>query len=259
MTAWSDVWPEHLGNATNYQGSGHGFVEGPGNHNPWTEELGIGDAAYCAAGATRVAAHHGVDWGADAQIPHKGIAYSPDFEPWGKARGAWVYDHASRGQPCDLVPGDIVTYSWSGGSVADHTETVVQVYADDTFDTIGYNTGSPEGCHWPVRRDRKYLLGRLRMQGVVYTVPVPPAPVPTPTPVPPAPTPTEDDMLPLIHLIPENAQPGDPQWLWNLVTDTKRWIPDGVSAGDADKARIAVLHTTKAFIDGIATVGPAPA
>jgi hypothetical protein len=181
VTDWGTVAPD--------EAAWNGWVEGPGNHNPWTEELHIGDAAYCAAFATRMPAHHGVDWGPDAQMPHAGIAYSPLFESWGGRRGAWRYDHASRGDPADLQPGDIVTFDWNNDGVADHTETVWQVYADGTFDDIGANTGHPEGVHVPVRRNRSYLLGRCRSNGVIYGVAPGPAPPPAPAPPPPPPAP----------------------------------------------------------------------
>jgi hypothetical protein len=187
---WADVWPEHHANI--------GFVEGPGNKNPWTEELNIGDAAYCAAAATTIPHHHGVTWPADAQMPGRGIAYSPYVRQCAERHGYWQYDHASKGQPCDLQPGDIITLDWGGDGVDDHTETVIAVYGDGTYDTIGYNTGHPEGCHAPIRRDRKYLVGRWRMNGSMYGAVAPtPQPVPQPVPQPtPHPTPTPAPAFP---------------------------------------------------------------
>jgi hypothetical protein len=151
MTTWGQVWAVHKKNI--------GFMEGPNNKNPWTEELGIGDVAYCSAAASVVPHNQGVQWPNWAQHPPKGEAYSPDWEHF----PSWKADHSSQHQPCDLLPGDIVTYDWDDDGTADHTETVVDVRADGTFVTIGYNTGSPEGCHYPITRDRRFLvLGGLR-------------------------------------------------------------------------------------------------
>lgn len=172
MTTWDEVWAEHQRNI--------GFREGPGNRNPWTSEMGAGNAAYCIAAATIIPHHHGVQWWADAQFGVKGYAYCPYGRVGAERHGVWQFDHASTGQPCDLLPGDILLFDWNNDGVADHAETVVAVYADWTYDTIGYNTGSPEGCYFPVRRNRKYLLGRIRMHGTFYTA----APIPVPVPGP---------------------------------------------------------------------------
>lgn len=204
MTAWADVLDEHRVNV--------GFVEGPNNANPWSAELGIPHVAYCAAAATRVAAHHGVDWGPDAQFPHKGIAYSPYVKTWGEARGLWRDDHPAAG--VDLQPGDIVLYSWNHDTVADHTESVVMVYLDGTFDTVGYNTGSPEGCH-SVHRDHKYLLGRVRAVGTIYQLPAPPAPT----------TPGEAIAMGYIAAVMPPVNPGphaDGRWVFAAVTPEGR-------------------------------------
>lgn len=176
MTVWSDVW--------NALRSHIGFVEGSGNRNPWTEAMRFGDCAYCSAFQT-VCPHQeaGVNWPGYVQVPPVGEAYSPNWSRF----PSWAFDHASRGQPVDLLPGDIVTYDWGGDGTADHTECVVQVYADGSFDTIGANTGSPEGVHCPIRRDRRYLVGRYRPSAAgVWSGggPVPgPAPAPPPGPV----------------------------------------------------------------------------
>jgi len=156
MTTWGQVWAAHKKNI--------GFVEGPNNKNPWTEELGIGDVAYCSAAASVVPHNQGVQWPNWAQHPPRGEAYSPDWEHF----PSWKADHSSQHQPCDLLPGDIVTYDWDDDGTADHTETVVDVRADGTFVTIGYNTGSPEGCHYPITRDRRFLVGRFRSEVVIY-------------------------------------------------------------------------------------------
>lgn len=176
MTTWAQVWAEHQRNI--------GFTESRGpNVNPWTQEMGFGNVAYCSAAASVVPHHQGVQWPSWVQVPPKGEAYSPDWQHF----PSWMFDHASRGQPCDLQPGDIVTIDWGGDGVADHTETVVQVYADGTYDTIGYNTGHPEGCHYPIRRNRTYLVGRFRAQGFIYDGTPGPGPGPTPPPAPSGP------------------------------------------------------------------------
>lgn len=155
---WAAVKAEHMRN--------DGFVEGPGNKNPWTEELGAGDAAYCAADATVVPHHSGVDWGADAQFPHKGLAYSPYLLTWAVKHGCWEADHASQGKPAMVREGDILLWDWNFDGVADHTETAMQddAGADGYVHGIyGANTGSPEGCHSGISRPRKYLLGVVHM------------------------------------------------------------------------------------------------
>jgi peptidoglycan hydrolase-like protein with peptidoglycan-binding domain len=172
----ADVLPRHRANV--------GFVEGANNANPWGPRQGIPNAAYCFSAQSIVNVDAGVSWWPESQCGRLGFAYCPSGVNVGQARGVVRFDHASRGDPADLIPGDLVFYSWNGTSVADHVEVVIQVYADGTFDTIGYNTGSPNGCH-VVRRDRRYLLCRLRMQPF-YDGSAAPGPAPAP---PPAPTP----------------------------------------------------------------------
>jgi hypothetical protein len=134
MTTWGQVWARHKRNI--------GFVEGPHNKNPWTEELGIGNVAYCSAAASVVPHNSGVQWPHWVQHPPKGEAYSPDWQKF----PSWKYDHASQGRPCDLLPGDIVTYDWKDDGTADHTETVVDVHADLTFVTVGYTPAYPRAA-----------------------------------------------------------------------------------------------------------------
>jgi peptidoglycan hydrolase-like protein with peptidoglycan-binding domain len=171
-----DVLPRHRANV--------GFVEGPNNSNPWGPRQGIPNAAYCFSAQSMVNYDAGVRWWPESQCRELGFAYCPSGVNVGQARDVVRFDHASRGDPADLIPGDLVFFSWNGTSVADHVEVVIQVYADGSFDTIGYNTGSPNGCH-VVRRDRRYLLCRLRMQSAFYDGAAPSAP-----PAPPAPTPS---------------------------------------------------------------------
>lgn len=176
MTVWPEVEPEHAANV--------GFVEGAGNRNPWSEEIGAGDAAYCISAACIVPHHHGVQWWPWSQFGAKGAAYCPYFRVAAIRAGVWVDDHASRGAPCDLRPGDVVLYDWNGDGVADHAETVKEVFGLG-FSTYGYNVGHPEGCHI-VYRDRKYLMGRARLDGTLYVAHAP-ARIPAPAPKPPPP------------------------------------------------------------------------
>lgn len=168
---WASVWVEHQGNV--------GYdSETPSTpyHNPWSEEMGIGDVEFCAAAATIIPHHHGVNWWPEAQFGVVGYAYCPYLESGAKGHGVWQYDYASTGQPASLHPGDLVLYSWGNNGVADHVETVVNVYADGSFDCIGYDTGTPNGCHFPIRRDRTFLLGVVHMTDAFYSSspPVPP-------------------------------------------------------------------------------------
>lgn len=199
---WPATKAEHMRN--------DGFVEGPGNKNPWTEEIGAGDAAYCASEATIVPHHNGVQWPADTQFAPKGFAYCPYLVTWAVKHGVFEFDHASQGKPAMVHEGDLLLWDWNYDGVADHVETAMQ---DDTgadgyvHGCFGANTGSPEGCHSNITRPRKYLLGVVHMSAWAYTdapapVPTPtptpaPKPVPTPTPAPPAPHPVANH-LPLV-------------------------------------------------------------
>lgn len=179
---WPDIKAEHMHN--------DGFVEGPGNRNPWSEELGAGDAAYCVSEATDVPNHHGVDWGGDSQTPHKGFAYCPYLVTWAVKHGVWEADHTSSGRPVHVTEGDILLWDWNFDGVADHAETAMQ---DDSgadgyvHGIFGANTGSPEGCHSNITRPRKYLLGVVHMSLWAYKAGVPTPPPVTPQPVPPKP------------------------------------------------------------------------
>lgn len=173
ITWLQNVWPLHQPNI--------GFKEGKNNKNPWTERLGIGDTSYCNAAISLVNYDAGVRWWLDSQFREKGFAYVPYLHQAADRHGCWMDDTTAR--RADLVAGDLVVFVWGGkssNSLGDHIETVVAVYTDGTFDTIGYNTGSPEGCHYPIRRDRKYLLGRVRMVGAFYAANPLPGPPPAP-------------------------------------------------------------------------------
>lgn len=172
--------PAVLGSLLSYKG----FVEGPHNKNPWTEELGIGDASYCCAYACLVPYHLGYSWWPESQFGVRGDAYVPYRVMHAIAHGEWQYDHSSQGQPCDLQPLDQSVFVWPGGArLGDHIETVVDVFNDGTFNDVGANTGIPEGVHYPVRRNRVYLLGRIRPS--LYSIQQPPPqPVPQPQPQP---------------------------------------------------------------------------
>jgi peptidoglycan hydrolase-like protein with peptidoglycan-binding domain len=158
---------EHAGNV--------GFTEGPHDQNPWSEEVTGSDTLYCLCASTVIPHHHGYDWPAVFQNAPRGAAYCPWFMGRAIDLGWWEYDHASQGHPCDLLPYDIVLIDWDGDGTADHAETVKAVFADGTFDTWGYNTGRPQGCH-QVRRNRKYLLGRVRPPYVTQPSPASPTP-----------------------------------------------------------------------------------
>lgn len=241
LVAWPPVLTEHRSN--------DGFVEGANNQNPWGPEQGVFNAAYCASAASIVAYHHGVRWWSDAQFGEKGYAYSPYFVNGGRTHGCFMEDHSSSGAPCDLLPGDIVFFSWGNNGVADHTETVIAVYADGTFDTVGYNTGHPEGCHVPIRRDRKYLLGRLRMVGIFYgtDVPVPPPPAPTPN------RPKEHKMFWLLQI------PGEDAWYWtDFLTEAHVVSQPAAKALLRFNRWFGVPVVCNATFDGPALIAPAP-
>lgn len=139
-----------------------GFVEGPNNSNPWGPIQGISNAAYCDSGASVVPFQIGFTWWPESQFGIKGCAYCPTHLYLGVKHGVFMYDHASTGAPADIKTGDLLFYSWSGGTLADHVETAIEdSVGGGRTHNIGYNTGSPEGCH-DLWRDRKFLIGRLR-------------------------------------------------------------------------------------------------
>lgn len=159
-----------------------GWREGPNNQNPFGPYQGIANAAYCESFADGEP-HRccGYDHTIGLTVSHTQFGAKGDaYTPWGVnhaiERGEWMDDHASEGRPCDLQPLDQVFFAWNNGigPEPDHVETVVAAYADGTFQTVGANTGSPNGV-WLVWRDRKYLLGRRRPQ--LYATAAPP-PVP---------------------------------------------------------------------------------
>lgn len=164
----SVIWPDVL---AEFQ-KAVGFREGPNNENPWGPEQGIFHASYCCSAACIIPWHHGYKWWPESQFGEKGDAYVPYHVKHAQAHGEWRFDHSSSGDPCDLVPSDQAVYVWPGEDGAgDHIETVVVVYSDGTFLTIGANTGRPEGVYY-VHRDRKYFLGRIRPS--FYANPAPP-------------------------------------------------------------------------------------
>lgn len=209
MTTWTEVQPEHEENCTNYQGSGGPFVEGSNNLNPWSEEIGAGDAAYCISAACIVPYHHGVRWPQDSQFGELGWAYCPYARTGFTNLGIW-----SEGRGVDLQPGDIVLYDWNGDGVADHAETVKAVYDDETFDTYGYNCGTPEGAHI-VRRNTRYLMGRARLDGTIYQTDQP--------------TPGVDE---------DNMNDGEKQQLFATLADINTKL-------DAQQAQITALTNSK--------------
>jgi hypothetical protein len=167
-----------------------GFREGPGNQNPWGPEQGISNAAYCDSAASMVPYHQGYRWWPESQFGEKGCAYTVTHVNVGKAHGEVRYDHASQGDPADVLAGDLVFYSWSGGSEPDHVETALEdCPSNGRTHNCGYNTGNPEGCY-DLWRDRKYLLCRLRPTHYRDAVapgsgpPPPPATIAPPFPLP---------------------------------------------------------------------------
>jgi peptidoglycan hydrolase-like protein with peptidoglycan-binding domain len=139
-----------------------GFVEGPNNANPWGPEQGVSSSAYCDSAASIVPYHHAHAWWSECTFGAKGCAYCPDHVRAGEQHGAVRYDHTSRGEPADVLAGDLLFYDWNGDGVADHVETAVDdCPSNGRTHNIGYNTGTPEGCH-EIWRDRTYLLCRLR-------------------------------------------------------------------------------------------------
>jgi hypothetical protein len=165
---WAEVKAEHMRNV--------GFVDNHGK-NPWSEELGIGDVAYCIAAASRVPAHNGIVWPDDVQFPHKGIAYVPFAITWAVSHGIWEADSASTGRPAAIHEGDLVAWDWNGDGVADHCETsTIEQLSGQVNSLVGYNTGTPNGCHFPISRPRSFLLGVIHMCRWAYAgVPVGPA------------------------------------------------------------------------------------
>lgn len=185
-----DLWSASLGEMQ----SDVGFVDND-DVNPWTEEQGAGDAAYCCAFACIVPFHQGYLWPDNSQFGQKGDAYVPYRVTHAIEQGEWQEDHASTGSPADVRPGDQVVYVWPGGDRrGDHIETCIATLSDGSTLNIGANTyayGGHEKGVWQVRRDREFLFGRIRPQHYYdSTVPEPP-PAPPQPPAPPVP-PTGD-------------------------------------------------------------------
>lgn len=161
-----------------------GFLEGPNNDNPWGPEQGVLHAAYCCSAICVVCYHHGTRFPDDAQLGEYGWAYVPWIVQWAKDHGAWIAaddpDFVDK-----ALPGMAACFAWTRGSAGDHIERTHAVYGDATIDTVGYNTGSPEGCHGPIRRDHLYLMGLVDFFAagwLVESAPAPPPPDAKPTP-----------------------------------------------------------------------------
>lgn len=192
---WPAVKAEHLSNV--------GFVEGPGNANPWTDEV-FGyhaPAAYCISAATVVPFHHGVEWPEDAQNSPRGFAYCPYAVTWAQRHGYWEPDAGSRGQFAMAHEGDLYLWDWNFDGVADHCETAMA--DDDGTDgwrrnILGYNCKKPrtniEGCWNDIIRPNKYLLGVIHMCEFAYSG----AAVNPGIPITPTPRLPEDDMKYLV-------------------------------------------------------------
>jgi hypothetical protein len=167
-----------------------GFREGPSNANPWGPEQGVRNAAYCDSFASMCPFHAGYRWWPDSQFGEKGCAYTVYHVNNGKAHGEFRIDHASTGDPCDVMAGDLLFYDWNGNGQPDHVETAIEdCPSNGRTHNIGANTGSPGGVY-DLWRDRRYLLGRLRPSrdgGYIRGAPAPaPPPAPAPVPSPPA-------------------------------------------------------------------------
>lgn len=242
MTSWDAVRAEHLKNV--------GFREGPGDRNPWTEEMGAGDAAYCVAAATIVAHHSGVQWGADAQFGDKGFAYCPYLWNWAAKHGYARPDHTSQGRPAAAKPGDIYLWDWDFDGVADHAETAITADAGGdglVHGALGYNTGSPEGCYSGIVRPRKYLLGVVDMAWAYAG-----APAPMPPPQPPAqvgpPWPGRVLRYPPFTTSP----PGGDVWAWQEHMRLRGWnvTVDGVYGPASKGACISFQQEKRLYVDG---------
>jgi peptidoglycan hydrolase-like protein with peptidoglycan-binding domain len=161
LGAQPDAFMTTVQEVLNEMQSAVGFVEGPGNRNPWGEEQFGGHAAYCCSFACMIPYHHGYRWWPESQFGEKGDAYCPFRMKHAQDHGEYQADHASQARPADVQPGDQLLYDWNNKGVADHIETCVHANPDGATTNIGANTGSPEGVHL-VTRTRKYLLGRIR-------------------------------------------------------------------------------------------------
>lgn len=172
----------------------------------------------------------------------------------------------------------VVFYSYAGMLAANRTDQIAQHF-DDLW-IAAYSAHAPAGDRWKVGPygwtfwqhtdgqasvpgndgpwDCSAFYGPIDQLRSWATGAKPP---PFPDPQPPAPpAPEEEDVQNLIHLIPANPTTGDPQWLWNTATDTKRWIPDPITAHVLDDERIpSWKDVSRDFINGLETVGPQPA
>lgn len=160
-----------------------GWIEGTNNKNPWGSEQGVHNAAYCDSAVCIVAYHNGYRFRETATYGEKGFAYTPSHVNEGVTHGEVRYDHASRGDPADVLAGDFLFYAWRPGqSYPDHVERAVEdCPSNGRTHNIGYNTGNPEGVK-DLWRDRTYLLCRLRPAGLRDMQAQPPLPPPPPPP-----------------------------------------------------------------------------
>lgn len=216
-----------------------GFVEGVNNTNPWGPEQGVGNhQAYCDSAASMVPYHSGYRWWPESQFGEKGCAYTVSHVQVGMKHGEVRFDFPSN--PADVQAGDLLFYAWSGAKgsagVVDHVETAVEDAPPGPSRThnVGYNTGSPNGCH-DLWRDRKYLVCRLRpLRNGGYSRSTP-VPVPDPIPVP-----KDDEDMPIAYV--ETVDPGETKFIcvppcnsggagWGLV-----WGSLGVDNYDAPDA-----------------------
>jgi hypothetical protein len=170
-----------------------GWLEGPNNDQSsggdWGRRQGVGNYyAYCNSAADMIAHDVGYRHYPESTFGERGCAYTPTTKNLAVAHGDFIWDHASRGAPAGLALGDRPLYSWNGNDVPDHIGSfIVAIYADESFDCIELNAGSPQGCH-VIRRNRKYLIGvhRLRHFDGAVAAPTSPPPVHEARPVPAA-------------------------------------------------------------------------
>lgn len=259
MTDLGAVMQEHARNV--------GFRETDNNHNPWGPEQGVGDhAAYCDSAASMVPFHNGLRWWSDCTFGVRGCAYTVAHVNVARAHGAYVEDHASRGQPALLAVGDVVMFDWNGSGSVDHAETVSglpQGPAGNQWEDIGYNTGNPEGC-WRVVRDRKYLHGVIKMGSFYTAAPAPtPAPKPAPTPAavnaPPYPLPAGS------YFGPRSGPANSVSGYYSHSSDLARWQQQMRNRGwtiavdgrfDAQDAQVATQFQAQKHLQVDGHVGP---
>lgn len=192
-----------------------GWREGPNNDNPFGPWQGAGNhAAYCDSGAQEAAVEQGGfdGWPDHCQFGRKGDAYTPWTEAHAKEIGLW----RDKGYTPKVL--DQWLADWNHNGVADHIETVVHDNGNGTFVTVGFNTGSPEGCHYVVR-DNKFTLGFVAMSDVVSAT--------APAPGPGAPTPPASGGHEYHGILKEGTRGTPVGWLQAALNDPSKTGGDG--------------------------------